>query len=111
MSIFGIILICFLIFGFFGLLMLLPCIIPDEWDCLYPKIAIPVIVTLFIGGIFVGIGINTESEKVYVQKYLAQKQTIEISLAKEELSGFERAQLVTKATELNGEFAEKKSKF
>ena len=60
---------------------------------------------------FIGIGIVTENEKVYVQKYLAQKQTIEMSLESEELTGLERVQLVTKATELNGEFAEKKARF
>lgn len=74
------------------------------------------VVTIFsiiflVAGIFIGIGINTENEKVYVQKYLAQKQTIEMSLASEELTGLERVQLVTKATELNGEFAEKKARF
>lgn len=74
------------------------------------------VVTIFsiifwVAGIFIGIGINTENARVYVAKYLAQKQTIEMSLANEELTVLERVQLVTKATEINGEFARKKAKF
>lgn len=68
-------------------------------------------IAIFVAGIFLGIGITTEEERVYVQKYLAQKQTIEMSLENEELSGFERIELVKQATELNGELAERKARF
>ena len=111
MSIFGIIGICFAIGVIITIIGLVPCFLDSYWDWLFPKIFIPTMIALFIGSIFIGIGINTENERVYVEKYLAQKQTIEISLASEDLTGYERVQLVTKATELNGELAEKKARF
>jgi hypothetical protein len=111
MSIFGIIGICLFICGCATLIGLLPCLCDDYWDWLFPKIFIPVMIALFIGAIFIGIGINTENEKVFVKKYLAQKETIEASLEVEELSGLERIELVKQATELNGELAEKKARF
>ncbi len=111
MSIFGIIGICLFICGGATLIGLIPCFVDDYWDWLFPKIFIPVMIALFIGAIFIGIGINTESERVYIKKYIAQKETIEISLESEDLTGYERVQLVTKATELNGELAEKKARF
>lgn len=66
---------------------------------------------VFIGVILIGIGFTTNNEKVYVEKYVVQKQTIETSLTNEQLTGLERVQLVSKATELNGEFAERKATF
>lgn len=111
MSIFGIVGICSLICVCATLLGLMPCFADDNWDWLFPKIFIPTMIVLFIGSIFIGIGINTENERVYVEKYLAQKQTIEMSLESEVLTGYERVQLVAKATELNGELAEKKARF
>lgn len=113
MSIFGIIGLSFLIFGIIYVLLMIPLAFSDEEDIptKYPMIVSIIIPILWVCSIFIGIGIVTEDEKVYVQKYLAQKQTIEMSLASEELTGLERVQLVTKATELNGEFAEKKARF
>ena len=58
----------------------------------------------------IGIGINTESEKIYVKEYLAKKETIEASL-EIELSGLERLEIVKQVTELNGEIAERKASF
>lgn len=72
-------------------------------------IALIIGVCAWVGFIFVGIQINTNSEKAYLQKYLIQKETIEMSLESENLSGFERIELVKQATELNGELAEKKA--
>ena len=66
---------------------------------------------LLIGGVFAGIGINDRSERIFVEKFKAQKYTIERSLENEDLSGLERIQLVTKAAELNGEFAERKVRY
>ena len=113
MSIFGIIGLSFFIFGIIYVLLMIPLAFSDEEDIptKYPMIVSIIIPILWVCSIFIGIGIVTEDEKVYVQKYLAQKQTIEMSLASEELTGLERVQLVTKATELNGEFAEKKARF
>ena len=113
MNIFGIIGLSFLIFGIIYVLLMIPLAFSDEEDIpiKYPMIVSIIIPILWVCSIFIGIGIVTEDEKVYVQKYLAQKQTIEMSLASEELTGLERVQLVTKATELNGKFAEKKARF
>lgn len=72
---------------------------------------IPLIIGVcaWVGFIFVGVQLNTNSHKAYLQKYLIQKETIEMSLESDNLSGFERVELVKQATELNGELAEKKA--
>lgn len=117
MSIFGIIGIAFFISLLIWFLLGVAPIIIDGYDGDKDKqVKNLFVVTIFsiiflVAGIFIGIGINTENARVYVAKYLAQKQTIEMSLASEELTGLERVQLVTKATELNGEFSEKKARF
>lgn len=49
-----------------------------------------------------------EASTRYVESYLITKATIESSLANEDLSGFERVQLVTAAADHNQELAEKK---
>lgn len=110
MSIFGIIALSFLILGILYLLINIPCFL-DDWYGAYFITNSIIVVILWIAFIFVGIGITTEEEKVYVQKYLAQKQTIEMSLENEELTGLERIELVKQATELNGELAERKARF
>lgn len=74
-------------------------------------IVLGVSICAWIIGIFVGIGMCDEDDRVYVQKYLAQKNVIEQSLDNEDLTGFERIELVNKAAELNGELAERKATF
>lgn len=59
----------------------------------------------------INITVYTEKEKIYVEQYLAQKQTIEQSMQSEKLTGLERMQLVQQATELNGELAEHRAKY
>ena len=110
MSIFGIIAITFTILGLLYVLINIPYFFDEYCETYFITNSI-IVVILWIASIFVGIGINTEEEKVYVQKYLAQKQTIEMSLENEELTGFERIELVKQATELNGEIAERKARF
>lgn len=86
----------------------------NDWNDLSKfKVAMYVCVSLlvFIGGVFLGIGLTTEHERVYIAKYESQKATIEYSLASDEITGMERVQLVTKAVEINGELAERKAKF
>ena len=117
MNIFGIIgiafFISFLIWVFVGVVPVVTDGYGGDEDKQYKHFCVVTIFSIifWVAGIFIGIGINTEDERVYVAKYLAQKQTIEMSLASEKLTGLERVQLVTKATEINGEFAEKKAKF
>lgn len=110
MSIFGIIAITFLILCLLYLLINIPYFLDEYSDAYFTTNSI-IVVILWIASIFVGIGITTEEEKVYVQKYLAQKQTIEMSLENEALTGLERIELVKQATELNGELAERKARF
>lgn len=83
----------------------------DRLDILVSSIGTMTFFLIFILSIFIGIGVNTDSEKVYISKYLAEKETIEMSLESEQLSGLERVELVKKATELNGELAEKKAQY
>ena len=80
----------------------------DYWFLTW-LIALFISIGVWIGFIFIGIQINTNSEKAYLQKYLIQKETIEMSLENDNLSGFERVELVKQATELNGKLAEKKA--
>ena len=61
--------------------------------------------------IFIGIGMCDNEERVYVQGYLAQKQAIEQSLVSQDITGFERVELVNKVAELNGELAMKKASY
>ena len=112
MSIFGIIAISLLI----ALLGLSIIFLVWEWldrysDKRFYIMAICIPLVIFLVSIFAGIGIVTEYEKQYVAKYEIQKETIERSLESDILSGWERAELVNKAVELNGELAERKFKF
>jgi hypothetical protein len=51
-------------------------------------------IAIWIGAVFIGIGIYTEDERLFIARFEAQKQTIEMSLDNENLSGFERLELV-----------------
>ena len=110
MNIFGIIALSFLILGLLYVIINIPCFVDEYFGAYFITNSI-IVAILWIASIFIGIGINTEDEKAYVQKYLAQKQTSEMSLENEELTGLERMELVKQATELNGEIAERKAKF
>lgn len=109
MSIFGIIGICLLLsVAFFALLLAIDVWIDEEWFLL---MSIAISVCIFIIGIFVGIGINTRQEQIYINKYLIQKETIEISIHDENITDLSKTQLIKLATELNGELAEHKTKY
>ena len=69
----------------------------------------PIVTFVFV--FLIGTAILTRDERAYVESFKAQKQTIEQSLSNEELTGLERVQLVTKAAELNGEFARRKTEY
>lgn len=113
------------IFAIIGIVMFIVCIFTilpvglstiasyDDDEVINKRWRIGIILFIFltVGLTCAGIGLATEHEKIWVEKYEAQKQTIEMSLESDELSGYERIQLVTKATELNGELAEKKASF
>ena len=112
MNIFGVIACCFAVCLFVALIYILIFGVSLENDSsLFWKLSAIAFLVVWAGAVFIGIGINTQEEKVYVQKYLAQKQTIEMSLENEELTGLERIELVKQATELNGKIAERKARF
>lgn len=80
----------------------------DYWFLTW-LIALIIGIGAWVGFAFIGVQLNTNSHRAYLQKYLIQKETIEMSLENDNLSGFERVELVKQATELNGELAEKKA--
>lgn len=110
MSIFGIIGIGFVI-GVLVFCTLIPIMLLRKTTKAFFITSLIVGVVLWISFVFVGIGIYTESERVFVQEYQAKKQTIELSLQNENLTGYERLQLVNSAVELNGELAKRKATF
>lgn len=110
MGIFGIVALSFVIFALLYLVINVPCWVDEYFGAYFITTSI-IVPILWIASIFIGIGITTQEERVYVQKYLAQKQTIEMSLENQDLTGLERIELVKQATELNGEVAEKKARF
>lgn len=113
MSIFGIIGICFLIALVPFIIGMVIMMASDLDDFKFIKsliINIAIAVLVWIGAVFIGIGIYTEDERLFIAKFEAQKQTIEMSLDNENLSGLERIELVKQASELNGEMAERKAK-
>ena len=59
---------------------------------------------------FVPYYVEKEDSNSYVNSYAIKKATIEESLKNEALTGFERAELVKQATEINAGLAEKKYK-
>lgn len=113
MSIFGIIILSLLIAFMFAGAFLLACYLCGVCDYnVWPLVVSAVIVVvLTVAFVFMGIGIDTEGERVYVAQYEAQKATIEESLKSDVLTGLERIELVKVATELNGEMARRKANF
>ena len=57
---------------------------------------------------FVPYYVEKEDSNSYVNSYAIKKATIEESLKNEALTGFERAELVKQATEINADLAQKK---
>jgi hypothetical protein len=114
MSIFGIIGIGFLIaFALWVVSMGATLIAENENDADYTVarwVILIMAIAIWIGAVFIGIGIYTEDDRLFIAKFEAQKQTIELSLDNENLSGFERVELVKQASELNGQMAERKAK-
>ena len=111
MSIFGIILLSLFISVFAFIVFILIAAIINDWDTPERPVVISGVilsVLILIGCTFVGIGMNTEDERIFIAKFNAQKSTIEQSLNSDVLSGLERVQLVNQATELNGELSERK---
>ena len=111
MSIFGIIGFTFCISLIVSMVFCLVAIIRCKASKRFWIIAIITSIAVWVSLIFVGIGLATESEQIYVAQYETQKLTIEQSLKSDMLTGLERVELVNKAIELNGELAKRKVSF
>lgn len=111
MNIVGIGVISFLVGVIASLLaVLIICWKEPDVTVLGFKISIMIGVAVWIGSIFIGIDINTKDAKTFIASYEAEKFTIEQSLNADALTGFERIELVKRASELNGELAARKEK-
>lgn len=82
-----------------------------DWDS--DKVVIVTITVIYsiiaiTTSFFVPYYIAKEDSNSYVNSYAIKKATIEDSLKSETLTGFERAELVKQATEINSDLAEKK---
>ena len=111
MNIIGIFFMCLLI-GFISFAIGMLIYVTTESDSSLFVLVNAIIAFVVIGiSMAIGVGLNTESEKIYVEKYLSQKATIEQSLTSELLSGAERVSIVNKAIDINGELAERKARY
>lgn len=95
--------------------VLIMAIVALVYTCTENDSTLTVGIWLFIISIIITpvimIAVGTTNEQAYIHKYMAQKETIESALSTESLSGFERVELVNKAVDLNGEFAERKYEY
>ena len=112
MNIIGIIVISSLI-GLLALAigMLVYTTVEPYRDELWLAVIFGIVAGVTTCSILVGIGLTTEYERIYVEKFNAQKATIELSIESESMSGFERATIVNRAAELNAELAERKARY
>jgi hypothetical protein len=112
MSIFGIMIIALLIAMLIGVIVWGGLYLSDVWDDRFGLSLTIVIVTtvvILVAGTLLGIGLETEGQRVFVAKYEIQKETVERSLASGALTPMERIELVNKVVDLNGELAERKA--
>lgn len=82
-----------------------------DWDS--NKVVIITITAIYLiiaitTSFFVPYYVEKEDSNSYVNSYAIKKTTIEDSLKSETLTGFERAELVKQATEINADLAQKK---
>lgn len=111
MSLLGIIILAFLVaFVAFGIAAVIIIGVDPYHDELAWVLVAVLAVAVWIGGIFIGIGLTTNEAKAFVASYEIEKMTIEQSIDSDILTGFERVELVKLASELNGELAARKEK-
>lgn len=111
MNILGITTLAFLVGTLAFAITMLLITIADPIDNLpWLIVAIVLGIAVWIGGVFIGIDINTKDAKTFIASYEAEKFTIEQSLNADALTGFERIELVKRASELNGKLAARKEK-
>lgn len=76
-----------------------------EKEAMVKIVAAVLFVMITVGGGITGCTIERHISRRYIETYTVGKQTIEASLHNENLSGFERAQLVQQAAQANKELA------
>lgn len=86
------------------------CILDDiiydvSWDWIRWAVLVLSVVVMTAAGSYLGYLMASEASKQYVHEYPVYKQTIEASLDSENLTGFERMELVRQAAEANKELA------
>lgn len=75
-------------------------------DFTAPKIIYHSIPIIFIASMVTGGCIEYEANNSAIANFISQKQSIETSLTDDRLTGFERAEIVKLASELNGELSQ-----
>lgn len=65
-----------------------------------------VLLIIFIASVVIGGYIEYEANNSAIANFISQKQSIETSLTDDRLTGFERAEIVKLASELNGELSQ-----
>ena len=111
MSLIGIIILSFLIALIVFSIGAVIIIAVDPYHDVLAWVLVAVLaVVVWIGWIFIGIGLTTNEAKVFVASYEVEKMTIEQSIDSDILTGLERIELVKRASELNGELAARKEK-
>ena len=114
MNLFGMLfLTCALAFciGAIGYEIYSSCFYDDRKQKAFLASIIVVVILTLVSIPVITMGTETNAEIEYITNYKTQKEVIENSLQSETLTGYERAALVNKAAELNGELAERKVVF
>lgn len=91
-----------------GLIGILVMVVFDlELSKYFKKLALTFVIVGCIVGMFIGWNIDVHRYGSYIDQYTSAKTTIESSIHNDQLSGFEKIELVKQATEENKELAAK----
>ena len=75
-------------------------------DFTTPKTVRHILLIIFIASVVTGGYIEHEANNSAIANFISQKQSIETSLTDDRLTGFERAEIVKLASELNGKLSQ-----
>lgn len=75
-------------------------------DFTEPKVIYHILPIIFIASMVTGGYMEYEANNSAIVNFISQKQSIEASLNDDRLTGFERAEIVKLASELNGELSQ-----
>lgn len=100
--------------GLSGLVALVAVLLPAliildavsyERETMVKVIAAVLFVAVMVGGGVAGCAVERHASRQFMETYTVEKRTIEASLSNENISGFERVELVRQAAEANKELA------